>query len=202
MKRYILFAIVPVLLFSLQEVDASSMIFTTDTTITTDQIISAGETWIIEDGVTLTLDNITITNHGQIINNGTIADAYGKTSIINNYNIIENDGVINLSTSIINNYNIIENNGAIYGAIAGNNMINNYNIIENNGEIGQINIKSNGTILNNGSIATYRSYIINHGLFTNNNTIVNEWGPIINHGTIINNNLIQNIDVLFNCDTK
>src|SRR5437762_3021150 len=77
------------LFFPAQPAEAASMTFTSDTTITTDQTIAAGETWTINPGVTLVIaEDVTIINEGIIdtnnhgirgnfINNGTINNNFG-----------------------------------------------------------------------------------------------------------------------------
>src|SRR5437867_493576 len=72
-------------LFSpLPHAEAASMIFTSDTTITTNQTIASHETWSINGGVTVTIasgvtvqNNGTIWNQGVLINNGTLVNSQG-----------------------------------------------------------------------------------------------------------------------------
>ncbi len=72
----------------IQDAHAASIIFTTDTTITSDATIGGGDTWQINPGVTLTINpGVTITNFGTITNLGTIINA----GTIDNRGTIIND---------------------------------------------------------------------------------------------------------------
>jgi len=117
------------------------MIFDTDTTITTDQTITFGETWTVNPSVTLTINpGVTITNNGggviknsgTIINDGNIINT-NFSEIINDGNIINtNSGTITTTNDgYIYNYGTITNNeGIIINDIGGD--IYNYGTITNN----------------------------------------------------------------------
>jgi len=166
-----------------------SMTFTTDTTISIDTTIAAGETWTINSGVTLTIDpGVTVTVSGS-----DTSPIYGS--------IIENHGTINISGTIINSGLILDtiidsgditsNSGTITATITApyGDTSNSGDIIINSGTI----INSGGTIINDGYITIYHNQITNHGTITNNsdgiifNTIaIDNFGTIDNYGIITN----------------
>ncbi len=141
----------------IQEADAATRTFTTDTIITSNETIASGETWtinlgvvlIIAPGVTITVDSGgTITNLGFIDNRGTI----------------DNDGTIN---------NIFDGISTISGILIsrGTGIINNNSggIINNDGRIvidlgGTINYNFGSTIDNSGG--TIENFLFSGGTFT------------------------------------
>src|SRR5881397_405594 len=92
-----------------QQAEAASRTFHSDTTITSDQTIASGETWTVYPGVKLTIHSgVTISNYGTIDNKGTI----GSDGTIYNSDSITNEG------TIYNNFGgYIDNSpiGTIYG---------------------------------------------------------------------------------------
>ena len=91
------------LFFPIPHAEAASMIFTSDTTITTNQTIASGESWSINDGVTLTIasgvivqNNGTIFNDGVLINNGSLVNSQGASH--DDRGIENNDRIINYGT--------------------------------------------------------------------------------------------------------
>jgi len=183
--------LIPLLAFSIlllaflgtnQEAEAADMTFTTDTTITTDMTIASGELWVVENGVTLTIDpGVTITveffnpftpslvNEGTINNFGTI----DNSGVIFNFGTINNFGtiinivafLINFAGGIINNSGLIESDdghidnggGFLFGSLGG--TINNSGLIERidaffGNQGGTINNICNGTISPNQPLGT------------------------------------------------
>ena len=179
-----------------------SMTFTTDTTISIDITIAAGETWTINPGVTLTIDRgVTVTVGDS--DTFQIEDGWIENSgIINNAGTIDNSGyVINNSGGTINNSggtiqinieSVIENSGTINNSgyvikLNSGGGIHRNSIIENSGYI--VN-RIGGTINNDDFISTStNSFIINNstGYIINTGTIDNSGGTINNFGTINNN---------------
>src|SRR2546428_7214990 len=168
------------LFFPAQPAEAASMTFTSNTTITSDQTIAAGETWtvnlgvklVIAKGVTITNDGIIDTNNhgigGSFINNGTINNNLGGT-INSNFGVFTNDGTIILYVDI--NNGIINNDGTITGGFHNN---------------------LGGTMTNDGAInAGFTNNL--GGTITNDGTI-SGFGPIINFGTLINSGTIKDAD--------
>jgi len=155
-----------------------SITFDTDTTITTDTFIAAGDTWTVNPGVTLTIDSGvdidnsgTFNNFGIINNSGTIWNIENGSTINNNDTINNEGSIINVDGTINNNYNGTFNND---GSIGNENIFNNGGIISNSGTIHSI-----GVISNSGSI-------------NNDNGTINNPGTINNIGTINNEGLIDN----------
>lgn len=154
------------------QVSAESTIFTTDQVINTEAIVNSNETWIVEDDVNITLNNITINygtmiikgslytnqqikNYGIIINNDTLIN---NGYIINSGQII-NNGIMN-NTSIINNANVINNTG----------VINNQGYIYNFGSINNIT----GTVSDDEMLALFPGIITGQ---VNNEGVIIEPDP-------------------------
>ena len=186
-----------------REAHAASMTLITDTTITEDAIIAAGETWTINDGNTLTIgEGVLVTiekggsltvNSGTINNSGTISNFEGsirnsgtilndsKGVILNSFEAIINNfaGAVLLNSGFLNNLESTINNskgGTIENSSTFRNSegaINNSGLIKNTPE-GLIENKIEGTIANTGTINNREgSTIINSGTINNNGTINN-----------------------------
>ena len=199
------------LLFSIpREAHAASMTFTTDTTITEDAIIVAGEIWTINDGITLTIgEGVLVTiekggsltvNSGTIKNSGTISNFEGsirnsgtilndsKGVILNSFEaIIDNfAGAVLLNSGFLNNLESTINNSK-GGTIENSGTFRNSEGAVNNS--GLINNTSEGIIDNN--IGLIENKI--EGAIANTGTINNREGSTINNsGTINNNGTINN----------
>jgi len=111
-----------------QDAEAASIIFTTDTTITTSTTIASGDTWTINSGVTLTIASgvtLTVNNGGTIDNFGTINNFGGtinNSGTINNNSgsFITNPGTINnISGGTFSNSGTIFNKNSIGGILFG-----------------------------------------------------------------------------------
>jgi len=156
-----------------QEASAVSMTFTTDTTITSDATIAAGETWTIHPGVTLTIDpGVTVT----VATGGTLDNLAGATITINaggTINLDANSFIINHAASTLNNAGgTISSSGIIVSFGVGTNTINTGSITSNAG--GFILNYFSATIANNPS-----------------GTITNDVGSIMINGfnSVFDNNL-------------
>jgi len=101
----------------IQEAQAATVFFTSDTTITTSMTIASGVVWQVNNGVTLTINSgVTINIVGSLTNLGTINN---DGTIINN-GTIDNLGTIN-NSGTINNLKPFLNNGII--SLTGNGLI-------------------------------------------------------------------------------
>jgi len=141
----------------IQEADAATRTFTTDTTITSNENIAPGETWTINSGVTLTIDaGVTI----EVFSTATIFINSGGT--IDNFGSIRTIGTIN-NLGTFNNFGTLENQGTI----------NNQGIFNN---FGTLNITNIGTINNFGGTII----LIDNGFIIGEGNIINDF-----FGTII-----------------
>src|SRR3989442_70087 len=189
------------LFFPAQPAEAASMTFTSNTTITSDQTIAAGETWTVNSGVKLVIaKGVTIINEGVIdmnegvINNGTINNNFGGT-INGNFGVFTNDGIIyfDINNGIINNNGTINNTAIInnswliqnFGTINNTKIINNSILIQNLG-----NFTNSGTIDNTGTIS-------NKCVATFNDTGTLTGNPV-SHEACMYNSLILEKAVDFN----
>ena len=190
-----------------QEAEAASMTFTTNTVISSNAVIGAGETWTVNSGVTVTINpGVTLTiAAGGILNIGAGSNPNFFPATINNFGTVNNSGTINNGPT---NYGIIQNYGTI----------NNFSTITNNSFPSTIFNHSGGTINNSGGTITNNApaTLQNLGTFTNTGTInivgngsnFNNLGGIINNnggtitastfGTITNTGTINNIGIITN----
>ena len=198
-----------------REARAASMTFTTDTTLTEDATIAAGETWTVNFGITLTInENVTVTleeenslidNLGTIQNSGTLNNVEGA---------IRNSGdILNAAKGIIfNSFEATIDN--TFGIIINKGFVNNFESTISNSQNGVIENantirNSEGAINNSGLIDNTSEGIINNdiGLIENNvqgtieNTgVINNWegSTIDNAGRINNEGIIKNAFVINN----
>lgn len=110
-------AIVPLL----PRAEATTTVISSDTTLPA-TTVNAGDTLIIDPGVTVTMSG-TLTNNGNIVNSGTILL---NDNVLDNYGIIINAGSGNIPLGTINNYEsgyITEDAGSnhVYGEAFFNN---------------------------------------------------------------------------------
>ncbi len=190
--------------FYLLDAHAASMTFTTNTSITTNQVINSGETWTVNPGVTLTIVATgSIDNVGGTINNlGTIklVGAIRSSGAINNEGQLINtdEGYIASNGNFANDGNFINegrfNNGATFinkGTInnqalglfenGDRGIIKNFIKIINSGDF-----ENSGTIISGGTINNFATWN-NSGTFD-----ISFGGEVDNFGAIHNNNFVGN----------
>ena len=183
--------------FPAHPAEAASMTFTSDTTITTNQTIASGESWVI-NGVTVTIasgvtvqNRGTIDNGGRLVINGTLINSRGDFPDdfgIENYEKIINYGTFTTSGRFHMNTHtspLVINNGTfnIFGEIGIAGVLNNYDTINNSGTIMMDVINNYGTINNDATIVMFG--------FDNKGTINNKpsgtmGGSLLTSGTINN----------------
>ena len=192
------------LFFPAQPAEAASMTFSSDTTISSNATIGAGETWTINPGVTLTIaPGVTIsTIYGSTINN------LGTINNTGTFNVLEmrssgtllNSGTIGISLDIFNTGTLF-NTGTIEasGVLVNNNggTVNNYGTIINGGsELHNIN----GTMNNYGTINNFVGFENEiDGIINNFGTINNKCGSgFHNNGGIFTGNPIITEECFYN----
>ena len=153
----------------------SETIFSEDIIITDDTTITSGETWIVESGVTLSIQphaEITFDAGSVLVNNGLIENkddfiiqtgaTLNNKGTINNYDMFENKGTLNnMDMGIINNYQ--ETEFLIVGEVG---ILNNDGLIENRGNL---TIQTGAIINNKGTINNY-NWFENEGTLNNMDT--------------------------------
>jgi CSLREA domain-containing protein len=165
---------------------AASMTFSTDTTITADATIAAGETWTINPGVTVEIAsgvNVTVEAGGSIVNNGTfLTRSAAPPGAFTNRGTITNYGTHIHNTGTFANEGIIENYGTstIFG------IFRNAGISEN----GIFNNNSGGELITYGTFFAYQNSAI-----TNNGTIITYYDPPFNNG-FVSNGIITNFGMI------
>lgn len=167
----IIFGLIFIPSFQLPKAHAASFVFSSDTTLTTDQNILPGETWTIEAGVTLTVAaGVTVTNNGIIENRAIIVNA---GTIDNGGAIFNHIGSTFNNTGTLNDFSFIGNDGTLNNNLDG--IINFEDGFLNN--IGTVN---NGATIN-----------FEEGEITNHGTINNACGAIFtNSGGVLGNPVI------------
>ena len=192
----------------------SEKIFSEDTTILDDTTIEDGNTWLVESGVTLTIESnvqLILDFEGTLINKGTISispesELLNADGILSNTGLIENKGELTIQSSAmmhnkgtINNYNWFEDEGTLNNMDAG--IINN-----NQGSVFAIGTTSpnhvdgvfnnDGLIENKGKVTIRINGIFNNtGVFINENNFENE-GTLNNMDAgIINNDQVTEFSI-------
>lgn len=189
------------LAFTHQPAEAASMTFTTDTTITTDQTIAAGETWTINSGVTLAIaSGVTVTNSGTIdikssgflfvgdgtiVNNpdgsiiisGTFGTSAGSFGVQNGGTITNNPGGVFHNSGFLNNTGTFDN--SFGGTLRNTERIDNYGTINNAGTVDNMAFINNLGSINNGC----------GGIVNNEGTLIGN--PINNVDCVYSLNLFE-----------
>ena len=139
--------------FSFSQAESATGIttFSVDTIISTDAVINAGEVWVINPGVTVTIDSgVTVTNSGTITNLG----------ILDNVGTLENLGTIDDSYQVFN-FGTLNNRGTLtlddlftdynYGSL------NNYGTLDFSNDIFNFD-----TLANFSNLVSHSAYIVNY----------------------------------------
>ena len=172
-----------------QEGYADSMTFTTDTAITEDAAITAGEIWRINPGVTLTIaSGVTIIIEEGGIMESFVDPEFGPAGTINNFGTIETENGASIQHSgggEFNNFSLIDNHGTI--------ELDESSGMKNTG----------GTINNFGLIDTFFfDRITNSGIINNSGSInISPFSDLKNSGTINNDGVIDDIFEIENTGT-
>jgi len=179
-----------------QEAHAASITFTTPTTITSDDVINAGEKWTIDPGVPVTIaSGVTVT-----VNVGGTIDIFGgldidPTATLTNAGTINNNFSLDVSGTMINEASgTVNSNGGInvFGSFTNEGILNIVGIFARLNIQDEFTNTSTGVVNNSGEI-TFDGDLNNFGIINNSGTLDIDaaFSVLLNTGTINNDGRIE-----------